>query len=211
MAIFLFVIGAAIGIFISIIQYQKRVLSEQQLLNQISYAEEYMSKALRMAKAELNEDCLVDALNNDHPGYIYLLTHYDQPSGLYRGIKFINQSDIDPSTGFPVCQEFFLDGNGSANNPYILKEKRGSNTPVAITPTDLQINSIKFSINGADGSTTGCNNTDQCQAPNCCGTSEIDTVQPRVSILLSIQLPGNNQEPTRIIQTTVSQRNLNVK
>ena len=47
MTVFLLVIGAAMGIFISIVQNQKKILSEQELLNQISYVEEYMSKALR--------------------------------------------------------------------------------------------------------------------------------------------------------------------
>ena len=101
MAVFLFVIGAAMGIFISIIQNQKKVLSEQQLLNQISYAEEYMSKAMRMAKVEENENCLIDSQGTDYPGYIYLLTRYDINSQLYRGIKFINQNSS-------ICQEFFL-------------------------------------------------------------------------------------------------------
>ena len=55
MAVFLFVIGAAISVFISIIQHQKRVLAEQQILNQISYVEEYMSKSLRTANTEINE------------------------------------------------------------------------------------------------------------------------------------------------------------
>ena len=37
MAVFLFIVGAAISIFISVIQNQRRVLAEQQTLNQISY------------------------------------------------------------------------------------------------------------------------------------------------------------------------------
>jgi prepilin-type N-terminal cleavage/methylation domain-containing protein len=209
MAIFLFVIGAAVSIFISIVQYQKRVLSEQELLNQISYTEEYMSKALRMAKTELNEDCLTDSQNNDYPGYIYLLTRYDQQSGLYQGIKFINQSEFDPVTGLPICQEFFLDNCDPTNpNAKVLCEKKGNNSPIPLTPANLNINSVKFSIDGADGSTSN----GSCPNPPLeCGASESDTTQPRVSILLSLQIPGDSTEPTRIIQTTISQRNLNVK
>ena len=72
MAVFLFVIGAGMGIFISLIQNQRKVLAEQEVLNQLSYVEEYMSKALRTAEVE-NEDCFKDFQGTDHPGYIYLL------------------------------------------------------------------------------------------------------------------------------------------
>ena len=216
MAVFLFVIGGAIGIFISIIEYQKRLLSEQQLINQISYAEEYMSKALRVAKKEdQNENCLVDALGNDHPGYIYLLTRYDSsndPSdptaGAFRGIKFINQSDIDPNTGNPTCEEFFLGNeNGDSTAPLVLQEVKGNNSPTDLTPSNLKITSLKFSINGSDGSAASLG----CVDSNQCGASELDNVQSRVTMLLGIQIPGDKQEPTRTIETTVSQRNLNAK
>ena len=70
MTVFLFIIGAAIGIFISIVKSQKKVLVEQQLVNQVSYVKEYMSKALRAAKV----DSIGDYLGNK--GDIYLLTHY---------------------------------------------------------------------------------------------------------------------------------------
>jgi len=56
MAVFLFIIGAAITVFLSIIQHQKTVLQEQKVLNQLSYAMEHMSKALRMAKKAETED-----------------------------------------------------------------------------------------------------------------------------------------------------------
>lgn len=211
MTIFLFVIGAAITIFISVFQNQKRVLAEQELLNQISYTEEYMSKALRMAKAETDENCLRytdinGQLSDDsHPGFIYLLTRYDQTAAIFRGIKFLNQSGGD--TGVAVCQEFFLDGEGITADPYILKEIKENGEAVALTSTSLQINFVKFSINGSDGSafvSASCTST-------ICGASNDDLNQPRVTILLNMKIAGDNQEPARTIQTTVSQRNLNVK
>ena len=203
MAVFLFIIGAAIGIFLSIIQYQKKVLSEEEILNQISYVEEYMSKALRMAKVELNENCLKDSTSaqpTDNPGFIYLLTRKDA-LGMYKGIKFLNQSDIDSTTNDPVCQEFFLDTDG------VLKEIKGDGSPVALSPADMKINYVKFSVNGSDGSASNC--TD----PVACGASGADNNQARVTILLNVSIPGDNQTAgtTRTIQTTVSQRNLNAK
>jgi len=203
MAVFLFVIGAAIGIFISIIQSQKRVLSEQQFLNQISYVEEHMSKALRMAGKDTTGGCLGQA------GYIYLLTRYNTSTALFRGIKFLNQSEVD-SSGNPVCQEFFLAGAGTPADPYVLKELKNSNNndnAVPLTSSNLQISNylIRFGINGSTGGTLY---SDSCQSTVQCGASDVDLFQPRVTILLNIKIPG--EKLTRTIQTSVSQRNFNV-
>jgi prepilin-type N-terminal cleavage/methylation domain-containing protein len=211
MAVFLFIIGAAITIFISVVSRQKEVLSEQQLLNQVSYTEEYMSKSLRMAKKEFIEGCLVDthsATKDDHPGYFYLLTRYDSSSTSYRGIKFLNSSGTD-SSGSPitVCQEFFLAGTGTPTDPYILKELKNSTDDgdaVALTSANMHINSLKFAINGYYGI-----NSPTCSQSKC-GASDADTVQPRVTILLNVKIPGDAIEPDRMVQTTVSDRNLNV-
>lgn len=233
MAIFLFIVGAALDIFISIIQSQKKVLAEQQFLNQISYVEEYMSKALRMATVDTYGNCLryVDAtqekLGDPNRGYFYLLTR--EKDGVYQGIEFLNNSNKDP-LGNPSCQEFFLDGN-------ILKEENWSIdpdglSPVALTPTSLQIKSIRFSINGGGGSVIGQNCGDSI---NACGASDKNSNQPRVTMLLKVAIPGENKGTgtcsvddncpsdkacdllthtcitTRTIQTTISQRNLNVQ
>ena len=192
MAIFLFVIGAALSIFISIIKDQRRVLAEQQFLNQVSYAEEYISKGIRMAKAEVNENCLIDSEGHDHPGYIYLLTHPHPNGQSYKGIKFINQSGISASSD-PICEEFFLDTDG------VLKESQNNGSPVALTPANLQIDSVIFLINGSsDSYVEQCIGTDPC-------------VQPRVTMIMKVKIAGDNDEPMRTIQTTLSQRNLNVK
>ena len=241
MAVFLLIIGAAIGIFLSIVQNQKRVLSEQQLLNQISYVEEYMSKALRMAKTEPATDsispepCLKDYSIGldpaDHPGYVYLLTRPDS-NGIFRGIKFINHSDGD------ACEEFYLD---TSTTPYVLKELKlnvctedndcesgqtcdttnrlckiltgqESNYTVPLTSTNLQFdtsNPVRFSVNGSNGSNNDTAHSSVCHGTSYdCGASNTDRIQPRVTILFKITLPGDNQP--RTIQTTVSRRTLNV-
>ena len=211
MAIFLFIIGAAISIFLNVLQNQKRILADQELLNQISYVEEYMSKALRMAKIDTTGDCL----GVDNKGYIFLLTRQDTGLDVYRGIKFINQSDGD------ACQEFFLDNVtpdnisnltlDDPNNPVVLKELK-NNTDVSkatfLTSANLKISSIRFGINGSDGSIS--NNPNPDSAP---GASGGDLIQPKVTILLKVSpnMPGDDNEPSTIIQTTISQRNLNVR
>ncbi len=182
MAVFLLIIGVAVGIFISVVQNQRKILSEQELINQASYAVEHMSKALRVAKKDTIGDVTQGGcLGVDYAGYNYMLTR--PVNGFYTGIKFINSSDND------ACQEFFLDG-------YVLKEiKNGSpSAGVAVTSEKLKINSIRFVING-DGRIENF-----VDAPG---------IQPRVAIFLDIQVAGDTQQPAKKIQTTVSQRNIN--
>jgi hypothetical protein len=88
-----------------------------------------------------------------------------------------------------------------------LKNSTDDNDAVPITSSDLQIMKVRFAINGSDGSMAGSGCTGHADQ---CGASTIDMSQPRVTILLDVKIPGD-QEPDRIIQTTVSERNLNVK
>lgn len=201
-AIFLFIIGSALGIFISIVENQRKILSEQQLLSQISYIEEYLSKALRMASVDdTGEKCFGES---KYAGFIYLLTRYDNASGSFRGIKFYNRSSDS-------CQEIFLDNAvyGDASSPLVLKELKNNPAPetaVSITSTALNIESVAFSVNGysvAPLTTSFCHD----DIPNSCGAANTDTVQPRVTILLNVS--ANNGAVARKIQTTISQRNLN--
>ncbi len=229
MGVFLFIIGVAISIFISVVQNQKKVLSEQQLISQISYVEEYMSKALRMAAVDntANGSCVPK-------GYIYLLTDHDNDNQTFEGIRFFNQSSGD-------CQEFYIDNTADSLHP-VLKELKGSEPgyrasnndgAIAITSAGLKINYVKFSINGKDGTVAGQGCADN---PTSCGASNADTVQPRVTMLFNIGVSNDNQATnvncspitvcplgdmcdvsthrcltTTTVQTTVSQRNLNIK
>jgi len=208
LAIFFFIIGAAISSFITIVQSQKRVLAEQQLINQISYLEEYMSKAIRMAALDrsVGEDCVPS-------GYIYLFTHSHTVGSavIPDGIRFLNQSSGD-------CQEFFLDNSvhEDTTTPLVLKELKGANgvadsnleNAIPLTSLNLQIEDVSFSINGNDNSgiTTECT----VDPTTCGGARNNDGVQPKVTILFKIKVPDDTQSE-RVIQTTVSQRNLNAK
>ncbi|MBI1866556.1 MAG: hypothetical protein HYS02_02190 [Candidatus Staskawiczbacteria bacterium] len=192
-AVISLVAGAAVVIFISVVSHQRTILSEQELFNQMSYVLEHMSKSLRVAKKDLTGGCL------ETIGYNYLLTRSDPATGLYKGIKFINQSDDD------ACQEFYLD-NEDPNN-LVLKELKNSindSQAVAITSDKFKINSIRFGINGYDGSTNGPVGAagGDCIPPNC--------IQPRVTIFLEVQTKAGNNPSVKKIQTTVSQRDLNV-
>lgn len=138
MAVFLIIAGTALGIFISIVQHQKKVLAQQELLNQASYAVEHISKGLRMARTADNSDCI-------ESGLAYEI------SGDFSSIKFINQSESD------LCQQFFITpiDQNNLNLGYVLEEIRGSENPVKITSASLKINSLKFILNGGQGLVAG--------------------------------------------------------
>ncbi|MEK7540838.1 MAG: prepilin-type N-terminal cleavage/methylation domain-containing protein [Patescibacteria group bacterium] len=195
-AVFLFVVGAAVGIFISIVQHQRIILVKQELSNQVSYALEHMSKALRMAGKDTDGRCL----GTEFARYNYLLTIKDISNGVYTGIKFINQSDINETTGQPVCQEFYLDDD-YPENP-VLKEKKDGipSAGIALISDKFMINSIRFGINGEDGLLGGLE-----------GADGDNYIQPRVTIYLDVQVKGDDKQPAEKIQTTISQRDLNAQ
>ena len=180
--VLLFVVGIAVSIFVSITRYQRIILSEQELLNQSSFVLERMSKALRMAGKDFAGNCLLDSFGTSYRRYNYLLTR--PINGIYTGIKFINRSDND------TCQEFYLDSTDT-NNP-VLKEIKGGNPWVAITSDKFMINSIRFGINGGDGSVNGA-----------IGAAGDNGIQPMITIFLDIE--------EKKFQTTISQRDLNAQ
>ncbi len=175
--IFLLIIGVTSGLFVSLVRHQRRILAKQELLNQISYVMEYMSRALRMAKKELN------CTDFGNPSTCSCLTvegyewNYEiAPEG--KGIRFINHSEDD------VCQEFsWNEAEGQ------LEESKNGNPFVPLTSDKLQINFLKFNVSGGSGG---------------------DSLQPRVTIFLEIQVKGAGDQPKIQIQTTISQRNLDV-
>lgn len=197
-SVLLIISGVAVSIFISVLSGQKNVLAGQEISGQLSYSLEYMSRALRMAGKDLTGNCL------GQEGYNYILTRCSSSEGVCKGIKFINQSDDG------ICQEFFLDDVTDPTKT-IIKEIKGSGmpvvfgSPVALTSDKIKINNFKFIING---------DKTNLNFSNCAGqipcSSENDSIQPRITISLSAVFLDSNR-PATIIQTTVSQRNLNIK
>ena len=181
LALFMLIISATVSIFITVVQHQKRILSQQEMLNQVSYAKEYMSRSMRSAVRDYAGNCLNDG-QSTHPGSVYLLTHYNAIAGLYQGIKYITKDN--------VCQEFFLDTDDGT-----LKEKQDALEALSITSDAFTINSLAFIING-DASLALASST--------------DGRQPRVSILLRVKALPFLSLQDQVFQTTVSQRNLNL-
>jgi len=153
---------AVSGLFVAGINYHRRVLATQELIDQTSYIMEYMSRALRMAKRDANGGCIQAGRN-------YELTS--------DGIKFLSSNGD--------CTEFYLDGGQ-------IKKKIGALSWNLLSST-FTVKFLNFSISGEDSPPT-------------------DTYQPRVTIILDVsgRAIGNTGSPRVQVQTTVSQRNLDI-
>jgi len=128
MIIFSLIIGAISGVFISSLRSQKSALSSQRLLDQTSYALEYMSRALRMSSKQTAD---IPACFSQS-GLNYEIT---QIIPGVSGLKFINHLEEDD------CQGFFLqDGQ--------LKQRKKIGQPIGqifdLTSPSLQITSLNF-------------------------------------------------------------------
>jgi prepilin-type N-terminal cleavage/methylation domain-containing protein len=199
-AVFLLVIAAGIGIFISIVQHQRNILSALELFNQMSYVQEVMSKSIRMAARDTDDisglnPCLMDDQGNSHQGQNYLLTR--KVGEYYTGLKFLNGSDTDALLDKPACTEFYLDAvthklmEKKTYYPYV---QIPDSEAVPLTSPKLIVNSARFAFGGCVGSI--------CPAGDERETAYTD-LQPKVTFAFNVQ--GQN------FQTTLSQRNLNVK
>jgi len=175
LAVFMIIIEVTFSIFISIVKHQKRILVEQEVLNQTSYITEYISRTVRDAVKDTTGGCLLDSSR------IYLLTHYDSLAGFYGGIKFVTKDN--------VCQEFFLDTDG------VLKEIKNAQAPQNILSSKFKIKYVRFIINGDKSLSIA---------------SFSDAVQPRVTMALDIEVQTGLTQQEKIIQTTISNSNLNI-
>jgi prepilin-type N-terminal cleavage/methylation domain-containing protein len=165
--IFIILLAAPTGFFVSALKSQKKALASQELIDNVSYTLEYISRALRMAKKDVDGVCIESGLN------------YQTTRG-GKGIKFVNYQD--------VCQEFFWDTDEDR-----LKEIKNGSSPLSLTPGNLEV--ISFQIGPSDS------------------WDQDDYEQPKVTILLEIKGKRSIKtefQPSIKIQTTISQRNLDV-
>ncbi len=127
--IFSIIIEIILGIFILGIRQQRISLNTQLTLDQLSYALEFMSRSLRMAKKELGENCLTVI------GY-----NYENPSNNSFSIRFINTLDGND------CQEFFLEDGQLKYR----KDINNSSETFPLTSTStLEITALTFTLEGA--------------------------------------------------------------
>ena len=182
--IFTIVIAAPTGFLVSSIKGQQKALASQEVLDETSYALEYISRSLRMAKKELNctgklEPTTCACLKSVGYGTNYELTREG------RGIKFTNYQN--------QCQEFFLDINDNR-----LKGAKDGGEAIPLTSDDLEIVSFMVNIIGERQTTLD---------------GYIDNKQPKITLFLEvkgIESARPELQPKIQIQTTISQRNLDV-
>lgn len=128
------VVVTTVNLFVSMIRSQKRILLEQDLLNQSSYVIEYMGRAIRMAEKDIDGACL----GTENIGKNYLLINEDE--GEYHGIRFINNSNKG------ICQEFFWDSSSKR-----IKESKDSGvTSNFLTADSLEVEHFHFKLYGDD-------------------------------------------------------------
>ncbi len=123
--IFSMIGGVGTGLLFSSMSAQRNSLAKQELVDQVSYTAEYMSRALRQAVKELQDPpaCLTRAGR----GYNY------EVALTGNSVKFINSQG--------ECKEFFLE-NGQ------VKERVNGGTAVNITSNTLQVRALRFSTQG---------------------------------------------------------------
>ncbi len=165
-AIFSIVIVAAFGVFTSAIKEQRYSLTYQQMLDQSSYAIDYMSKLIRMAKRDNVGDCVATGTNFDG----------NEPSPR-PNIKFKDYKD--------ECREFSLFPTDGGQRVCQNNDCDGS----PLTSEKFKVTVLKFVVQGDGGD---------------------DGLQPKVTILLEMEGSGSAPQPKIRIQTTVSQRNLDL-
>jgi len=180
--VFFIVIAAPTGFFVGSLKGQQKALSSQELLDQASYVLEYMSRAIRMAKKDKIGDCISDKYN------------YENPQGISSAIRFINYDGY--------CQEFFLD---LVNKQLYERKSTDGNalnfgSALSLTSDNLEV--ISFEVKDPN---SGWGQYDEDQVA--------DKYQPRVTLFLEIKgirSARTELQPVIKIQTTISQRNLDV-
>jgi len=171
--IFLIVSGAVIGVFVTSLRVQRYMLTAQQMLDQTSYAMEYMSRSLRMAKKDEGGSC-IDAGGT-----------YKQITG---GVQFTAIiKDIEKKNAVKeVCKEFFIQSSDATLQDFEDDPKKGGDekTLPLTAPNDLKVTNLRvYPPSGG---------------------------QPRVTTVIEIEGPFTSSNPNMKLQTTISQRDLNV-
>lgn len=170
--IFSLIIGSVMGVFVSAIKIQKYNLSHQQLLNQVSYAMEYVERSIRMAVKADGTECSFSNQN-------YRLLDSN------RRIQFKRYMGMQGSNPVYVCQEYYLDSDllTSYNDDIY-------STSLPLISDEYEVTFLRFNAIGEAGPP--------------------DNTQPRITIVMEVQGKILGPDPKMRIQTTVSQRNLDI-
>ena len=120
-SIFSVILIALSGIFISSLKAEQNILGTKKILGETSYAMEYMTRALRMAKKDKSGACITAGKNYE-------------TSGGKTAITFINSLQNDD------CQKFYLQ-NGQLKYDTFLGTQN-------LTSPNVTIETLKFNVSG---------------------------------------------------------------
>ncbi len=164
------IVGAIISLLVSAIQLQRYNLAYQQLLDQTSYAIEYMGRLIRMAKKASDSNCIDIGRN-----------YQKKDPGL--GVDALMFEDYQGR-----CKGFFATQDGQ------LEDYEKDRVPGFPSFNVFPLTSGNFEVVSFN--------------PVIFGDVAGDKYQPRVTISMEIKRKGSGFQPKIMIQTTISQRNL---
>lgn len=170
-SVFIIVLTAITGIFISGIKIQKKFLAQQELLNEANRVADYISRVTRSAI-------------EDEGGWatgpcVPFHTNYEIITAPSAGLKFLRKT----TGSLPDCQIIFLE-NGRIKNSLETKSESQDYLPSVdyLTPSNLIVNSLKFQVYGDPTPPV-----------------EKDNIQPR--IIFSLEMQNENGEKVKISST----------
>ena len=143
---------------------------------------EYMGRQLRMAKREWRGSggCLLEGQNYEYREDVSQVVFGGEWYDIDYGIKFINHES--------ECCEFFLGQRTDESDYRSLRFSKYSADPVYLISDNFEVEEFNINLN------------------------ETENVQPRVTLFLKIKGKSGRAEyqPMIEIQTTISQRDLNI-
>lgn len=162
--VFSVIITMTAGFFVSAMRAERWILETKKALGEASYALEYMTRALRMARKDKSHSCIASGVNYE----IQALPAGDK-------ITFVNTIQEG------ACQSFYLD------NGQIKLFDHNTLIDMPLTSPSIQVENLRFKVSGE---------------------TNIDAIQPMVTIYFEAK---SGQGPALQVQTSVSQRNLDIK
>ena len=172
-AIFAILLTAFTGFFLSAVQAQRKTLASQELIDNVSYNLEYMSRAIRMARKDMAGSCLTTA-------------KYNYETNAERNIiRFLNYQN--------KCQEFFLENSQLKEWKSTDNSAANFEVPLPLTPVNLEV--VSFRLGPSDSWGQG-----QGTQPRVILYLEIKGKgeKPELQPLIKIQTTISQRNPNRI-------------
>lgn len=130
MAVFLIIGGAIINLLFSAIAAQRNTLAKQEVVDQISFTAEYMSRAIRQAQKDLVGACLTSGTK---------LNYEVLPGG---ELRFLDRDN--------TCREFSLATNAIQERRSTNHEATNLEPGIALTSSNIEVGAMRFFIQGEE-------------------------------------------------------------